>query len=121
MIEFFEDAYLLAGHAYRLTIQPRDFDILHRVRYRYDQLLIPGDFVDNRTRDILTLPPLFPHAETVQRAPLVHSRNTRSQTIRIDEDVGEQGASTESQELTTEPDDLPQYLASDLEPQTQQQ
>ena len=36
MIEFFEDAYLLVGHAHRLTIQPRDFDILHRVRYKYD-------------------------------------------------------------------------------------
>ena len=89
MIEFFEDAYLVASHAHRLTIQPRDFDILRRVRYKYDQLLIPGDFVDNRTRDILTLLPLFPRAATVQRAPLVHSRNTRSQTIRRDEGAGE--------------------------------
>ena len=83
MIEFFKDAYLLAGHAHRLTIQPRDLDILCRVRYRYDQLLIPGDIVDNRSRDILTLPPVFPHAATVQRAPLVHSRNTDLRSKRV--------------------------------------
>ncbi|MCO5551380.1 hypothetical protein L7F22_004882 [Adiantum nelumboides] len=34
LVEFFEDSYLLAAFAHRLTIFPKDFEVLRRLRYR---------------------------------------------------------------------------------------
>ena len=31
LIEFFEDSFLLAAFTHRMTIMPRDFDVLHRL------------------------------------------------------------------------------------------
>ena len=61
---------------------PRDFHILRRLRYRYDQLLGPGFVSDRRTRDILTVPPLHPRAASVGPSQAVHNRHTRSQSRR---------------------------------------
>ena len=65
LIEFFEDSYLLAAHAHRLTIMQRDYEILRRLRYRYDQLLLPGQVSDARTLEILTVLPLRPHGKII--------------------------------------------------------
>ncbi|MCO5611166.1 hypothetical protein L7F22_065416 [Adiantum nelumboides] len=79
IIEFFNDAYILAAHAHRLTIMPRDFDSLRRLRFRYDQLLQPGPIRDDRTMRILTVPPLHPRARQEEGSGAAHSRSTRSQ------------------------------------------
>ena len=65
LIEFFEDSFLLAAFTHRMTIMPRDFEVLRRLRYRYDQLLVPGLVNDRRMRDILTVPPFHPRAQPV--------------------------------------------------------
>ena len=57
LVEFFEDLYVLAAFAHRLTIFPRDFNVLRRLRYRYDQLLVPSFAMDRRMQEILTVPP----------------------------------------------------------------
>ncbi len=82
LIEFFEDSYVLAAFAHRLTIMPRDFDVLRRLRYRYDQLLVPGLVSDRRMRDILTVPPLHPRSRVAEPSQAVHDRATRSQCQR---------------------------------------
>ena len=78
LVAFFEDSYLLAAHAHRLTIFPRDFEVLRRIRYRYDQLLVPGVGIDRRAQEILTVPPLHPRARVAEPSQAVHNRATRS-------------------------------------------
>ena len=78
LVAFFEDSYLLAAHAHRLTIFPRDFEVLRRIRYRYDQLLVPGAGIDRRAQEILTVPPLHPRARVAEPSQAVHDRATRS-------------------------------------------
>lgn len=85
LIEFFEDSFLLDAFTHRMTIMPRDFDFLSRLRYRYDQLLVPGLVSDHRMHDILTLPSLHPHALPIQPIEVVHDRGTRSQSRRREE------------------------------------
>ena len=85
LIEFFEDSYLLAAFAHRLTIMPRDFEVLRRLRYRYDQLLLLDSMSDRRMRDILIVLPLHPRAQPVEPFLAVHHRDTRSQCRRTQE------------------------------------
>ena len=84
LIEFFEDSFLLAAFTHRMTIMPRDFEVLRRLRYRYDQLLVPVLVSDRRMRDILTVPPLHPRTRPVQPVEVIHDRDTRSQSRRIE-------------------------------------
>lgn len=85
LIEFYEDSYVLAAFAHRLTIMPRNFEVLRRLRYRYDQLLLPGLVSDTRMREILTVPPLHPRTRPVEPFQAVHDRDTRSQGRRTEE------------------------------------
>lgn len=85
LIEFYEDSYVLAAFAHRLTIMPRDFEVLCRLRYRYDQLLLPGLVSNSRMREILTVLPLHPRARPVEPFQAVHDRDTRSQCKRTEE------------------------------------
>ena len=64
LIEFSEDSVLLAAFTHRMTIMPRDFEVLRRLRCRYDQLLVPMLVSDRRMHD--TVPPLHPRARPVQ-------------------------------------------------------
>lgn len=65
LIEFFEDSFLLAAFTHRMMIMPRDFEVLLKLRYRYDQILVPGLVSDCHMRDILTVLPLHSHARPV--------------------------------------------------------
>ena len=74
LVEFFNDGYILAAHAHRLTIMPHDFDTLRRLHFCYDQLLLPVPIRDNRAMEILTIPRLHPRAWQVEESRPSHSR-----------------------------------------------
>ncbi|MCO5592591.1 hypothetical protein L7F22_046594 [Adiantum nelumboides] len=87
LVEFFSDGYILAAHAHHVTIMPRDFNTLQRLRFCFDQLLQPIPIRDMRTMNILNIPPL--HACARQIEPTrdnLKSKSTRSQVKRNSRD-----------------------------------
>ncbi|MCO5600838.1 hypothetical protein L7F22_054953 [Adiantum nelumboides] len=87
LVGFFSDGYILISHAHRVTIMPRDFDTLQRLRFRFDQLLQPIPLRDMRTMNILNITPLHPCAQQTEptRANL-NKRSTRSRVKRNSKD-----------------------------------
>ena len=77
LIEYFNDLCLLAAHSHRVTIMNRDSDTLKRVRWRYDKLLHPTDFIDPKMRDILLIPAYRKPKSTVKIVDITHEVNTR--------------------------------------------
>ncbi|MCO5550345.1 hypothetical protein L7F22_003829 [Adiantum nelumboides] len=75
----FNNGYILAAHAHRVTIMARNFDTLQRLRFRFDQLLQPVPIRDVRTMNILNIPPLHPCARQTEPARAnLNSKSTRS-------------------------------------------
>ncbi len=56
--EFFVDSYILAAHAHRITVMPKDMHSLRLLRFRYDKSLQPAPISDPRMADILYMPPI---------------------------------------------------------------
>ena len=57
LIEFFQDAYICAAHAKRVTLMDKDFVVLRRLRFRYSKLFDPLPIRDEKTYNILNIPP----------------------------------------------------------------
>ena len=90
MVEFFQDAYILAAHAHRVTVMPRDFTSLKLLRFRYDKLLEPQGIVDRKMKGILEIPPLKKSREVkVTDVTRSHAHNTRLNAQKIAQDRGE--------------------------------
>jgi hypothetical protein len=56
LLECFNDGYILAAHAHRVTVMHKDLNTLMRLRHR-DPLTHPIDFVDEKMKKILEIPP----------------------------------------------------------------
>ena len=58
LIEFFQDAYICAAHAKRVTLMDKDIVTLRRLKYRFNKLLNPLPIRDEKTYNILNIPPV---------------------------------------------------------------
>lgn len=56
MVEFFQDSYILAAHAHRVTVIIRDMISLRLIRFRYDKTLQPRGLSDMCMHNILSIP-----------------------------------------------------------------
>ena len=81
-IEFFQDSYVLAAHAHRVTVMPRDTQSLRLLRFRYDSLLHPVPLNDSRMDRIISIPPIQ-RVRVVEVTEACHSRVTQSTTDRV--------------------------------------
>lgn len=82
LIEFFQDAYICAAHAKRVTLMDKDFVTLRRLRYRFSKLLEPLPIRDEKTFNILNIPPYRkpkPGESEIKIEEVTHDRDTRSQ------------------------------------------
>ena len=82
MTELFSDTTLLAAHAHRVTVMPKDFTVLTHLRFRYDKTLQPIPVSDPRTSRLLYIPPIQPEVE-VEEVRVTHDRDTRAQTLGL--------------------------------------
>ena len=64
----------------------KDSNTLKRLRWRYDKLLHPSDFVDNKMRDILMIPPARKPKEDLKIREVLHNVNTR---LKAEQDEAE--------------------------------
>lgn len=81
LIEFFQDAYICAAHAKRVTLFDKDFVTLRRLRYRFSKLLEPLPIRDEKTFNILNIPPYRkpkPEDATIKIEEVTHERDTRA-------------------------------------------
>lgn len=80
LIEFFQDSYICAAHAKRVTLMDKDFVTLRRLRYRFSKLLEPLPFTDEKTFNILNVPPYRkpkPGDVGIKIEEVTHERDTR--------------------------------------------
>lgn len=80
LIEFFQDSYICAAHAKRVTLMDKDFVTLRRLRYRFSKLLEPLPIKDEKTFNILNIPPYRkpkPGDEKIKIEEVTHERDTR--------------------------------------------
>lgn len=97
LVEYFQDSMLMAAHAHRVTIMNKDMETLKRVRWRYDKLLHPTDWVDIKMRDILLVPPTRKAAQaSIKIQEVTHERDTRAKRA-YEESLKEQRADTAKQ------------------------
>lgn len=80
LIEFFQDAYICAAHAHRVTLMDKDLIVLRRLRYRFSKILEPVPYSDMKTFNILNIPPYRkPKKEDeVKIEDVTHERDTRT-------------------------------------------
>ena len=81
LIEFYQDAYICAAHAKRVTLMDKDFVTLRRLRYRFSKLLEPLPIRDEKTFNILNIPPYRkpkPGESELKIEEVTHERDTRS-------------------------------------------
>ncbi|MCO5603968.1 hypothetical protein L7F22_058125 [Adiantum nelumboides] len=57
MVELFQDAYICAAHAHRVTLMDKDMITLRRLRYRFSNMLEPLPMHDLKAYNILNIPP----------------------------------------------------------------
>ena len=79
LIELFQDAYICAAHAKRITLMEKDFITLRRLRYRFSNLLEPLPITDEKTFNILNIPPYRKPKpeEGIKIVEVTHERDTR--------------------------------------------
>jgi len=79
LIEFFQESYICAAHAKRVTLMEKDFIVLRRLRFRYSKLLDPLPIRDEKTYNILNIPPYRKPkpSEEVKIEEVTHERDTR--------------------------------------------
>ena len=80
LIEFFQDSYICAAHGKRVTLMDKDFITLRRLRYRFSSLLEPVPIQDEKTFNILNIPPYKkpkPEEEGIKIEDVTHERDTR--------------------------------------------
>ncbi|KAI5067210.1 hypothetical protein GOP47_0017738 [Adiantum capillus-veneris] len=87
LIEYFNDTFILAAHAHRVTIMPKDMTSLSMLRHRYEKFRYMPSFVDKKMKDILLIPPARrPKELKVEEVTEkdIHSRDTRLNQDRIE-------------------------------------
>ena len=84
LIEIFNDICVLAAHAKRLTIMASDMNTLKMLRWRYDKLLHPSDFVDEKMLNILMIPPARAPKQNIVIQDVTHDVQTRAK-VKADE------------------------------------
>lgn len=57
LVELFQDAYIYAAHAHRVTLMDKDLITLRRLRYRLSMMLEPVPMHDIKAYNILNIPP----------------------------------------------------------------
>ena len=57
LVEFFQDSYICSAHSHRVTLMDKDMIVLRRLRYRFSKVLEPVPFRDEKTFNILNIPP----------------------------------------------------------------
>ena len=80
LTEFFQDSYICAAHAKRVTLMDKDFVTLRRLRYRFRNLLEPLPIRDEKTWNILNIPPYRkpkPDEGEIKIEDVTHERDTR--------------------------------------------
>ena len=80
LVEFVQDAYICASHAKRITLMEKDFITLRRLRYRFSKLLEPLPITDEKTYNILNIPPYRkpkPEEATIKIEEVTHERDTK--------------------------------------------
>ncbi|MCO5554870.1 hypothetical protein L7F22_008407 [Adiantum nelumboides] len=78
IMEYFNDFTIVAAHAHQVTVMDKDSAIVKRMRWRYDKLLQPLEFVDNKMRDLLVIPPTRKEeADALKIRDVTHEVQTR--------------------------------------------
>ena len=77
LIDFFNDSYIAAAFAHRVTLMSRDFVLVSRLRYRFDKFLEPIPLADRKAFDILNIPAAFKPKQNVKIEDVTHLYKTR--------------------------------------------
>lgn len=98
LIDFFNDSYIAAAFAHRVTLMVPDFGLVTRLRYRFDKGLVPIPIADRKAFDILNIPPArMPKAKSsVKIEDITHLYKTR----KADEKDEERRRESEKEQLT---------------------
>ncbi|MCO5563713.1 hypothetical protein L7F22_017360 [Adiantum nelumboides] len=79
IMEYFNDLTEVEAHARRVTIMDKDFDTVKCMRWRYDKLLQPSEFVDKKMRELLVIPPTRKEeADALKIRDVTHEVQTRA-------------------------------------------
>ncbi|MCO5575903.1 hypothetical protein L7F22_029710 [Adiantum nelumboides] len=79
IMEYFNDLTIFAAHAHRVTMMDKDCNTVKHMRWRYDKLLQPSEFVDKKTRDLLVIPPTRKEeADALKIHDVTHEVQTRA-------------------------------------------
>ncbi|MCO5548797.1 hypothetical protein L7F22_002259 [Adiantum nelumboides] len=77
-MEYFNDLTIVAA-AHQITVVYKDSDIVKHMRWRYDKLLQPSDFVDKKMWDLLIIPQTRKEeADSLEIRDVTHPRQTRA-------------------------------------------
>ncbi|MCO5605945.1 hypothetical protein L7F22_060131 [Adiantum nelumboides] len=84
LIEYFNDTVILAAHAHRVTIMPKDMTSLSMLRHCYEQFRYMPSFVDKKMKDILLVPPARRPKEL--RTEEVTERDVHNKDLRLNQE-----------------------------------
>lgn len=86
LMEWFVDTMMLAAHAHRVTILARDMNSLSFLRFRFDKMIHPVDFIDKQMRDILLIPPARKTNQEIRIEEVtqgdIHAKTTRANEMK---------------------------------------
>ncbi|MCO5548024.1 hypothetical protein L7F22_001480 [Adiantum nelumboides] len=79
IMEYFNDLTIVAAHAHRVTVMDKDSNTAKCMRWKYDKLLQPTEFVDKKMRDLLVIPPTRKEeADALKIRDITHEVQTRT-------------------------------------------
>ncbi|MCO5573831.1 hypothetical protein L7F22_027606 [Adiantum nelumboides] len=105
IMEYFNDLTVVAAHAHRIILMDKYFDTVKRIRWRYNKLLQPLDFVDKKMRDLLVIPlTMKEEADSLKIHDVTHPRQTRAKAAYDEVVVQREMDMKKSQALTDDND-----------------